>query len=78
MSLLKIPEQKVPLVKIETEKKVSLYIKRDDLIHPQISGNKFWKLFYNVNNYLEKKFDTSYIRKKTNRSQNERPIKLIF
>lgn len=61
MSLLKIPEQKVPLVKIETEKKVSLYIKRDDLIHPQISGNKFWKLFYNVNNYLEKKFEKPLI-----------------
>ena len=61
MSLLKIPEQKVPLVEIETGKKISLYLKREDLIHPQISGNKFWKLFYNVNNYLEKKFEKPLI-----------------
>lgn len=61
MSLLKIPEQRVPLVQIETGKKISLYLKREDLIHPQISGNKFWKLFYNVNNYLEKNLENPLI-----------------
>lgn len=30
------------------EKQVSLYIKREDLIHPLISGNKYRKLKYNV------------------------------
>lgn len=30
------------------EAKVTLYLKRDDLIHPQISGNKWRKLKYNL------------------------------
>jgi 1-aminocyclopropane-1-carboxylate deaminase len=30
--------------------KVNLYIKRDDLIHPEISGNKWRKLKYNLEN----------------------------
>ncbi len=41
-----------PLQKIETELtrqyKINLFIKRDDLIHPQISGNKWRKLKYNI------------------------------
>ena len=31
-----------------TAAKVSLYLKRDDLIHPQVSGNKWRKLKYNL------------------------------
>ena len=31
-----------------------LFIKREDLTHPEISGNKYWKMFYNVKKYLEK------------------------
>ncbi|MBT8300303.1 MAG: pyridoxal-phosphate dependent enzyme [Maribacter sp.] len=31
-----------------TEKKVSLFIKREDKIHPLISGNKYRKLKYNI------------------------------
>lgn len=31
-----------------TQKKVSLFIKREDLLHPFISGNKYRKLKYNV------------------------------
>src|SRR5690554_977180 len=30
------------------EKDISLWVKRDDLIHPDISGNKFRKLKYNL------------------------------
>ena len=30
------------------EKKVELFIKREDLIHPYVSGNKFRKLKYNL------------------------------
>ena len=30
------------------EKKVSVYVKRDDLIHPEIMGNKWRKLKYNI------------------------------
>ena len=31
-----------------TEKKINVYVKRDDLIHPEISGNKWRKLKYNL------------------------------
>lgn len=41
-----------PLVKLENplleNHKISLYVKRIDLIHPHISGNKWFKLFYNL------------------------------
>lgn len=40
-----VTEIKTPLL---TEKKVSLYIKRDELIHPVIQGNKWRKLKYNI------------------------------
>lgn len=43
-----------PIQKIEdaliAEKKLTLYIKRDDLIHEHISGNKWRKLKYNLEN----------------------------
>jgi len=50
---MKIPDIHIPIVEIPIEKNVKLFIKREDLIHPQISGNKYWKLFYNLNHYLE-------------------------
>ena len=52
MFLLKIPEIPVPITEISLQKNVRLFVKREDLIHPQISGNKYWKLLYNINNYL--------------------------
>jgi 1-aminocyclopropane-1-carboxylate deaminase len=36
---------------------VNLWIKRDDLIHEIISGNKFRKLLHNFNHYNEQSFD---------------------
>lgn len=51
---MKIPETSIPIIEIPLKKNIRLFIKREDLIHPEISGNKFWKLFYNINNYLEK------------------------
>ncbi len=36
------------------EKKIELFIKRDDLIHPEISGNKWRKLKYNILHAKEK------------------------
>jgi len=36
-----------------SNQKVSLYIKREDLIHPIISGNKFRKLKYNIKEALD-------------------------
>lgn len=42
-----IPNQKVHLALLE-EKDVTLHIKREDTIHPFISGNKYRKLKYNL------------------------------
>jgi len=55
--MLQIPEFKIPIVEIKTDFDVRIFIKREDLIHPKISGNKFWKLFFNVNQYLESKHE---------------------
>lgn len=51
---MKIPEHKIPIIEIPIQKNVRLFIKREDLTHPEISGNKYWKMFYNVKKYLEK------------------------
>ncbi|PKF74062.1 1-aminocyclopropane-1-carboxylate deaminase/D-cysteine desulfhydrase [Chryseobacterium sp. PMSZPI] len=59
--LLKLPTESIPIQEISIDKKVRLFMKREDLIHPQISGNKYWKLFYNVNHYLEKNPEKPYI-----------------
>ena len=53
--MLQIPEYEIPIVEIKTDFDIQIFIKREDLIHPKISGNKFWKLFFNVNQYLESK-----------------------
>lgn len=52
---MKIPEIEIPITEIPVEKNIKLFIKREDLIHPHISGNKYWKLFYSINQYLERK-----------------------
>ena len=52
---MKIPQLSIPLHQIPLEKNVQLFLKREDLIHPTISGNKYWKLFYNINSYLDQK-----------------------
>lgn len=51
---MNLPEHKIPIIEIPIGKKVRLFIKREDLTHPEISGNKYWKMFYNVKKYLEK------------------------
>lgn len=43
---------------IFSERKIRLYIKRDDLIDEYISGNKFFKLKYNLIEAAEKGFKT--------------------
>lgn len=53
--MLQIPEHRIPSTELKTDFDVRIFIKREDLIHPKISGNKFWKLFLNVNQYLESK-----------------------
>jgi len=51
---MKLLEHKIPIVEIPIKSNVKLFIKREDLTHPEISGNKYWKMFYNVKKFLEK------------------------
>lgn len=44
-----------PLEKIMLDVPVDWYVKRDDLIHPLVSGNKYRKLKYIIRDVLEKK-----------------------
>ena len=51
---IKSINQKVNLPLFQ-KKNISLYIKREDLIHPIISGNKFRKLKYNIKEAISQK-----------------------
>jgi 1-aminocyclopropane-1-carboxylate deaminase len=55
--ILNIPPANSPLQALKhplfSEKGVQVYMKRDDLLHPQIMGNKWRKLYYNL---LEARF----------------------
>ena len=59
-SLFRIPS--TPLQKIEDEflfkHKINLYVKREDLNDPELSGNKLHKLKYNLLKAREEKYDT--------------------
>ncbi|NML56113.1 1-aminocyclopropane-1-carboxylate deaminase/D-cysteine desulfhydrase [Chryseobacterium cheonjiense] len=59
--VLQLPAEKIPIQEIPIDKKIRLFIKREDLIHPQISGNKYWKLFFNINKYLAEKPEKPYV-----------------
>lgn len=50
---MKLPTISIPITLIPLQKNIQIFLKREDLIHPVISGNKYWKLFYNINSYLE-------------------------
>lgn len=51
-----------PIQKLELpifhEKEVSVWVKRDDLIHDEISGNKWRKLKHNVNTFQKGSYDS--------------------
>lgn len=51
-----------PLQKLDDplfhKNQLEVYIKRDDLIHPEISGNKWRKLKYNLEKFKSGKFDS--------------------
>ena len=57
--MIKIPS---PLQEIKTnwsqKAEIKLFVKRDDLIHPLVSGNKFRKLKYNIVEAKEKGYKT--------------------
>ncbi len=55
--MLHLPKTQIPIQEIPLQKNIKLFIKREDLIHPEISGNKYWKLFFNINKYVEKKVE---------------------
>ena len=42
----------------DTERNIDVYIKREDLIHPFVSGNKFRKLKYNLAEAREQNCNT--------------------
>ncbi len=46
------------LLSILAQKKIALYVKREDALHPFISGNKFRKLKYNLIEAKKKDFKT--------------------
>ncbi|MDP2453749.1 MULTISPECIES: 1-aminocyclopropane-1-carboxylate deaminase/D-cysteine desulfhydrase [unclassified Kaistella] len=50
---MKIPTISIPITQIPLQKNIQLFLKREDLIHTHISGNKYWKLFYNINSYID-------------------------
>lgn len=50
---MKLPETPIPIIEIPERNGIRIFVKREDLIHPKISGNKYWKLFYNINHFLE-------------------------
>ena len=58
---MKIPTISVPIIQIPLQKNIQLFLKREDLIHPQISGNKYWKLFYNINSYLDQNPENPFV-----------------
>jgi 1-aminocyclopropane-1-carboxylate deaminase len=43
---------------LDKERNIQVYIKREDLIHPFVSGNKFRKLKYNLAEAKKRNFDT--------------------
>lgn len=55
---LHLPSPLIPLVDAVTRQAgVSLLLKRDDLIHPEVSGNKWRKLYYNVQQALSEGYE---------------------
>ena len=42
---MEVDKVHIPIVDIPLEGGVKLSVKREDLVHPQISGNKYWKMF---------------------------------
>lgn len=50
---MELPLTTTPIVELPISELVHLYLKREDQIDPEISGNKFWKLFYPIKTLLE-------------------------
>ena len=46
--MMNFPIFEVPMIEIPIKKGIHLFLKREDLVDEEISGNKYWKLFYNI------------------------------
>ena len=51
----KSKNHKIELPVLKSKNKITIYVKREDLIHPIISGNKFRKLKYNLKEAVNQK-----------------------
>ena len=58
---MNIPTIPIPIIEIPLQKNIQLFLKREDLIHAEISGNKYWKLFYTINSYLNHVSESPFI-----------------
>lgn len=58
---MNFPAISVPIVEIPIQSSVKLFMKREDLIHPQISGNKYWKLKHSIEDYCHEQVDDKLI-----------------
>ena len=47
-----------PIILPNVNKNVNVFMKRIDLVHPEISGNKWFKMKYNIAEAKEKNYDT--------------------
>lgn len=57
LSYITTPVQQIHDTLFE-EKQVEVFVKREDMNHPHISGNKWWKLKYNLEEALKQNHDT--------------------
>lgn len=51
---MNFPKNQIPIQKLMLGNEIELFVKREDQTHLEVSGNKYWKLFYNINTYLER------------------------
>lgn len=50
---MNLPSSSGPIVELKTPYDIELFLKREDVIGGEISGNKYWKLFYPVRKILK-------------------------
>ena len=53
--MLPLPNISMPIESLSfgEEQRITVHMKREDLIDTHISGNKYWKLYHNINEYLK-------------------------
>ncbi len=51
---MELPCSFAPIIELPVMKKVKLFLKREDQLDAEITGNKFWKLFYPIKTVLDR------------------------